>query len=352
MDEEIDPAVLQYAQWLADMKQKASAAQHSQQSDIVGLSEGLTTTTSALKEFKRSQTSLTQQLLQQVTELREKLSDCFAEIAALARQKAEVDLRAQQELGHFREVLDTKDRELEQLRRQQAEQMSTIQAQLTHATSKLSQQEHLIDDLRRSVHTGQEATVAKLGDVDRAIELFHKSLEQSRQDLLDFTRDATEERSWVREKFGLLEDQYGDYMKQATVVANKTQAQVYVLEEATRVNTEKRQQCEGQLNGVSRELVEHQNQLALLRLHDGSRTLSRTDSYSESGTESSASTVRRTASSATASSMGGARVPAPAGGPWAAAASPQQWASSPAGRMGGMGGGYDPHTAVDPFAHR
>merc|ERR1719169_319886 len=93
--EDIDVAVLQYAQWLSEIK------------------EGMTTNSLQLADFKRHCTSVQQQLLTQVTELREKLSDCFAEIATLARQKAEVDLRAQQELQTFREVLTTKTRELD-----------------------------------------------------------------------------------------------------------------------------------------------------------------------------------------------------------------------------------------------
>jgi len=134
-------------------------------------------------------------------------------------------------------------------------------------------------------------------------------------------------------------------MKQATVVANKTQAQVYVLEESSRINTEKRQHMEGLLNGMGRELVEQQQQMTLLKIHDSrAPSSSRTDSYSET----SESTVRRTGSSVSGSAASGnARVAAP--GPWAAATQSTgttQWASSPAGARIG----YDPQTAVDPFA--
>lgn len=302
--EDIDVAVLQYAQWLSEIKQRATASQHQQSGEIGALKEGLTTHSVQLADFKRHCTSVQQQLLTQVTELREKLSDCFAEIATLARQKAEVDMRAQQELQTFREVLTSKTRELEAVRRQHAEHVSTLQAQLSQCAAKLTAAENELALLRRSTGQQHDTALAKFNEVDRGMEVLHSSLAQNRKQLEEVKSTAKEERDWVHQALGNLQQEVTDYKKESVAHNAKTSAQVYVLEEATRVGAEKRSKMEGQLEGLNKVALETANEVTLLKIHEGGDYASSRPLDSESSYTGTQSDVTRRTSEMTSSQLG------------------------------------------------
>jgi len=266
--EDIDVAVLQYAQWLSEIKQRATASQNQQSSEIAQLKEGMTTNSLQLADFKRHCTSVQQQLLTQVTELREKLSDCFAEIATLARQKAEVDMRAQQELQTFREVLTTKTRELDAVRRQHAEHVSTLQAQLSQCAAKLQAAETELTLLRRSTGQQHDTALAKFNEVDRSTEVLHSSIAANRKAIEEVKGQSKTEREWVHQALSNLQQEVGDYRKEGAATQAKTAAQVYVLEEATKVNAEKRQRMEGQLEGLNKLSLDTANEVTLIKARE------------------------------------------------------------------------------------
>merc|ERR1719163_1369689 len=56
--EEIDVAVLQYAQWLSEIKHRATSSQQQQSGEIGMLKEGLTTHQVQMADFKRHCTSV------------------------------------------------------------------------------------------------------------------------------------------------------------------------------------------------------------------------------------------------------------------------------------------------------
>merc|ERR1719387_2800496 len=253
----------------------------------------MTTNSLQLADFKRHCTSVQQQLLTQVTELREKLSDCFAEIATLARQKAEVDMRAQQELQAFREVLTSKNRELEAVRKANAEHVSTLQAQLSQCAAKLTAAENEMAILRRSTNSQHDTALAKFNEVDRAMEVFHSSVAQNRRTIDEVKAANKEEREWVHQALGNLQSEVEDYKKEHMASATKVAAQVYVLEEASKMNAEKRSKMEGILEGVQQVTMATQNNVNLMQMQQEERSMpgtGRSGSMSGSQTASQATT--------------------------------------------------------------
>jgi flagellar biosynthesis regulator FlaF len=292
---EIDVAVLQYAQWLSEIKIRSTSAQHQQNSDIALLKETMTTHGNGLAEFKRHTSAVQQQLLAQVAELREKLSDCFAEIATLARQKAEVDMRAQQELQAFREVLTSKNRELEAIRKANAEHVSTLQAQLSQCAAKLTAAENEMAILRRSSAQQHDSTLAKFNEVDRSMEVFHSSMAQNRKIVDEVKAANREEREWVHQALDNLQSEVEDYKKEHMAQSTKVAAQVYVLEEASKINADKRAKMEGILDGVQQVSMATQNNVNLLQIQQEASYMpgtgrSGSQSYTGSVTASQATT--------------------------------------------------------------
>merc|ERR1719440_149447 len=78
---DVDVTVMAYAQWLSEMKQQATNTRYQSQAELDIMRDAINANNGELVDFKRHSSQVVQQLQGQVTEIRARLSDAFAEMA-------------------------------------------------------------------------------------------------------------------------------------------------------------------------------------------------------------------------------------------------------------------------------
>merc|ERR1719174_1613151 len=91
------------------------------------------------------------------------------------------------------------------------------------------------------------------------MEVFHSSVAQNRRAIDEVKAANKEEREWVHLALGNLQSEVEDYKKEHMATSTKVSAQVYVLEEASKINAEKPSKMEGILEGVQQVTAATQN---------------------------------------------------------------------------------------------
>merc|ERR1719382_1808179 len=91
MDGEADATMQAFSQWLSEMKARSNSSLAQMLSEMGIIRDGITTNSTDLTEYKRHSISIQQQMQSQLTDLREKLTSAFGEIASLVKQKTATD---------------------------------------------------------------------------------------------------------------------------------------------------------------------------------------------------------------------------------------------------------------------
>lgn len=259
---DVDVTVMAYAQWLSEMKQQATNARYQQQAELDLMRDAINANNGELVDFKRHSSQVVQQLQGQVTELRARLSDAFAEMAQQSRQRTEVEQRTGNAIGGLQQALNTRQMDLDSNRRSLAEQLERLS---TEVESKLQLLEGEVGNIKRALGSGQEQTIMKFSEVDKAMSIFHQNINGARQELTDTREDWKKSQDLLGQAISTLSQDLADFQKHASTVMNKLQSDAYHFEELGRDSKERMRSIEAQLTGIQQSVYSTNNELILLR---------------------------------------------------------------------------------------
>merc|ERR1719310_1304108 len=259
---DVDVTVMAYAQWLSEMKQQATNARYQQQAELDLMRDAINANNGELVDFKRHSSQVVQQLQGQVTELRARLSDAFAEMAQQSRQRTEVEQRTGNAIGGLQQALNTRQMDLDSNRRSLAEQLERLS---TEVESKMQLLEGEVGNIKRALGSGQEQTIMKFSEVDKAMSIFHQNINGARQELTDTREDWKKSQDLLGQAISTLSQDLADFQKHASTVMNKLQSDAYHFEEMGRDNKERMGRIEAQLTGMQQIVYNTSNELILMK---------------------------------------------------------------------------------------
>lgn len=109
--------VQSFALWLSELKARSNASLQQLLSEMSSLRDGIQGSTGEMTEFKRHSTAVQQQIGSQLTDLRDTLNSAFTEITNLVKQKGITDKELQSEINSISNQVGMKTAELEALRK-------------------------------------------------------------------------------------------------------------------------------------------------------------------------------------------------------------------------------------------
>jgi len=259
---DVDVTVMAYAQWLSEMKQQATNARYQQQAELDLMRDAINANNGELVDFKRHSSQVVQQLQGQVTELRAKLSDAFAELAQQSRLRTETEQRTSKVIEGLQQVLNTRQMDIDSNRRTWTEQIERLSSDVD---LKLQSLDGEVGNIKKALGSSQEQTIIKFGEVDKAMSIFHGNIQGTRQELTDTREDWKKSQDLLGQAISTLSQDLADFQKHASTVMNKLQSDAYHFEELGRDNKDRMGRIEGQLSGIQQSVYSTTNELILLK---------------------------------------------------------------------------------------
>lgn len=259
---DVDVTVMAYAQWLSEMKQQASNSRYQQQAELDLMRDAINANNGELVDFKRHSSQVVQQLQVQVTELRAKLSESFAELAQQSRQKVETDQRTENSISELHKQVQALSGRHQTTH---ADHASLIEKFTAEVGTKLTGLDREVADQKRALASNQEQTVMKFGEVDKAMSIFLSNINGSRQELADTKEDWKKSQNLLGQAIQTLSQDLANFQKHASTVMNKLQSDSYQLEELGRQSKERSTKIEAQLVGLQQNVYTTTNDLILLK---------------------------------------------------------------------------------------
>merc|ERR1719409_1202095 len=105
-----------YAQWLSEMKQRATNTQYQQQAELEIMRESINANNRELVDFMRHSSTVQQTLQGQITEIKGSIGELVNEMSAITRQRNEIDSRSVNDLSGIREELAARQSETDALK--------------------------------------------------------------------------------------------------------------------------------------------------------------------------------------------------------------------------------------------
>jgi len=242
---DVDLTVMAYAQWLSDVKQQAANARYHQQAELDVMRDAIGAHSGELVEFKRHSTVVVQQLQNQVSELKAKVTDLAAELKVHSRQRADIELNARQKADAESYAAKVDIRE-------------DAGAGRRHDFA------HEIGKFHAALGSSQEETLKKFEEVDKAMTVLHGNSTGLHQEMQSSRDDWHKGQELLSKAISTLSQDFADFQKHSTNVMNKAQSDVFHLEELSRSERERLSRMEVQLNAVHSNLQANTNELILL----------------------------------------------------------------------------------------
>jgi hypothetical protein len=189
VETDVDVTLLAYAQWISGIKEQVAGAKHGQKLELEAVREMARDSSSQLAEFKRYCTTAVQRLENQVSDLRARLTDIVADGVlqgrhhAVTEQRQDVDRR-----GDHRRTAALQD---------------------TQATGEIEVLREEVGNVRNALAHSNEHTIAKFGEVDRALSVFRTSLSESKL-------DAKKGQDLLGQAINTLSQDLAEFQQQAT----------------------------------------------------------------------------------------------------------------------------------------
>lgn len=249
----VDVTVLAYAQWLSEVKHQATGARFQQKAEFEVLRDAVRESSSELADFKRLYAGSVQRLESQVTDLRSRLQDVVADLAAQTRQRQEAEVRQNTSLDTHRQSL--------------GDNVQQLQAEVHKLSSNFRASD--VGSIHKALLSSQEQTIAKFGDVDRAFNSFRNGIAGLRQEVSETKQDSRKAQDLLGQAISTLSQDFADFQKHTSNVMNKLQSDVYRVEEFSRGGQERVNRTEAQLAGIQQSVFSTANDMILLRSERG-----------------------------------------------------------------------------------
>merc|ERR1719440_1099039 len=111
-----------------------------------------------------------------------------------------------------------------------------------------------VGNVKRALGSGQEQTIMKFSEVDKAMSIFHGNINGARQELTDTKEDWKKSQDLLGQAISTLSQDLADFQKHATTVMNKIQFDGHHFEELGRDTKDRMSRLEGQLSGIQQSL--------------------------------------------------------------------------------------------------
>merc|ERR1719440_373642 len=122
-----------------------------------------------------------------------------------------------------------------------------------------------VGNVKRALGSGQDQTIMKFSEVDKAMSIFHGNINGARQELTDTKEDWKKSQDLLGQAISTLSQDLADFQKHASTVMNKLQSDAYHFEELGRDNKERCNRVEAQLAGIQQSVYSTTNELILLK---------------------------------------------------------------------------------------
>lgn len=259
---DVDVTVMAYAQWLSEMKQQATNARYQQQAELDLMRDAINANNGELVDFKRHSSQVVQQLQGQVTEIRAKLSDAFAEMSQQNRQRTEAEQRTGNVIGGLQQALSSRQMDQDANRRSTSDQLEKLTSEVD---SKMKTLDGEVGNFKRALTNSQEQTIAKFSEVDKAMSIFLGNINGTRQELSDTTEDWKKSQNLLGQAISTLSQDLANFQKHSSTVMNKLQSDTYHFEELGREKTERIGRIEAQLVGIQQSVYSNANEIILIK---------------------------------------------------------------------------------------
>merc|ERR1719506_753712 len=199
------------------------------------------------------------------------MSEALKEISGIQRQRNDIEVRCTTEINNIRDALNVRQAEMDAIRRSQADQISQLHSSVLQVESKFQQNESDMSNLKKALASSQDQTIGKFSEVDKAMSMFHGSVNSVRTELQETKQDWKRGQDLLGQAISTLSQDLADFQKHASTVMNKLQSDVYLLEETGRDERERIARVEAQLSGVQQNLYSTANEVILMKSENAER---------------------------------------------------------------------------------
>ncbi|CEM09856.1 unnamed protein product [Vitrella brassicaformis CCMP3155] len=168
---DLDVTVLNFAQWISDLKMRSSSSQNTILAEMGVIRNGITSNNTELMEFRRHTATVQQQMQSQITDLRDKLMDAYNEIANMVKAQTQFQQEMRSEYQGLQEQLQLKTIQLETLKKAYSQTHQQLQTQITNLQNELSESQSRLDEYRRQSDRANEDGMQKLCELQVSSEM-------------------------------------------------------------------------------------------------------------------------------------------------------------------------------------
>jgi len=231
---EQDGTVQAFTRWLTEVRSKSTRTVQEMLSEVSIIRDGITTNNVELTDFKRHSTGVSQQMQSQLTDLREKLTSAYSEITSLVKQKIQSDQEMMQDINWLQQNLASKTAELEALKKSYSQAHQQLQSCLIQIQNHLQVTQTEVVAAKSSCDRVYKDTSSKFVEIDDGLKSMEEQLSIGSAENRNQMSQLQEEIGRIRQSLASVNAEFLDYKKTTTATHNRLQSQVWGLEEGQR----------------------------------------------------------------------------------------------------------------------
>jgi chromosome segregation ATPase len=261
---DVDVTALAFAQYVSEMKQRASSAHHQLHAEMGVIRNAISANNQDLMDFKRHSAAVQQQMQAEISQLREALSSVFIEITNAVRSGSESDHDLKLNFQSLDEQIIQNDTLIQQL----SESAELSQVQMQEFVAELqTQAERVRDELAglkqyvADLETKSSERAAQLSVAVSELAKKRAALQEVRKEQVMKMRAETQK---LLDPLATLQEDLKTYRQENTLGQNKVQQGVFQLEEVRRTEDQAEQEMRAKLRAVSASITQTSEQLRLV----------------------------------------------------------------------------------------
>eukprot|EP00929_Paragymnodinium_shiwhaense_P113310 TRINITY_DN81589_c0_g1_i1.p1 TRINITY_DN81589_c0_g1~~TRINITY_DN81589_c0_g1_i1.p1 ORF type:complete len:352 (+),score=77.58 TRINITY_DN81589_c0_g1_i1:88-1143(+) len=221
-----------FATWLTELRATNSRTMQELMSEMTVIREGISSNNAELTDFKRHGAGISQQMQAQLTDLREKLTSAFGEITSLVKTKTQSDQEMMSDINTLQQSISVKNQELEALKRSYNQAYSQLQSSLIQIQNHLQVTNSDVQQARASCERVQRETQGRFGEIETNLRAVEEELQvgnaENRNQMLQLQEDI----SRIHDAITNVSADFTDHKRMTNSVHNKLQTSVWSLEDS------------------------------------------------------------------------------------------------------------------------
>lgn len=239
---EPDSTVQAFAGYLTEMRGRNTITVQQLLSEMSIIRDSISSNNSELTEFKRHSTTIAQQMQSQLTDLREKLTNAFGEITTLVQQKTHSDQDMMKDIGSLQQNLSSKATEVEALKRSYASTHQQLQSNLIQIQNNLSVTGSELESAKTHADQAQKDFGQKSHDLEKSLRRVEDQLAIATNETKSDIQQVHCEIQRIQTTLNAVATEFGEHKRHASSSGARLQQQLQQIDEHRRRQSQHPQQ--------------------------------------------------------------------------------------------------------------